>query len=105
MARSALLLAYGSKPADVRVASKDCCKYARGDEMAPELSTEAARREWLTRALEQEQSGEGQEDAPVDDESDDPLEGFDAERILARVQGRAGSNVVPVQFATVAGER
>ena len=65
---------------------------ARGDELPPELSTEAARREWLTRALEQEQSGEaeGQEDAPVDDEPDDPLEGFDAERILARVQGRAG---------------
>jgi transposase len=63
---------------------------ARGDEMPPELSTEVARREWLTRALEQEQSGEAQEDAPVDDESDDPLEGFDAERILARVQGRAG---------------
>jgi len=64
---------------------------ARGDELPPELSTEAARREWLTRALEQEQNGEREaEDAPVDDESDDPLEGFDAERILARVQGRAG---------------
>jgi hypothetical protein len=62
---------------------------ARGDELPAELSTEAARREWLTRALEQEQSGEAgaQEEAPVDDESDDPLEGFDAERILARVQG------------------
>ena len=65
---------------------------ARGDELPPEPSTEAARREWLTRALEQEQTGEAEarEDAPVDDESDDPLEGFDAERILARVQGRAG---------------
>jgi transposase len=63
---------------------------ARGDELPPELSTEAARRQWLTRALEQEQSGEAQEPAPVGDESDDPLEGFDAERILARVQGRAG---------------
>jgi transposase len=65
---------------------------ARGDELPPELSTGVARREWLTRALEQDQNGEAeaQEDAPVDDESDDPLEGFDAERILARVQGRAG---------------
>jgi transposase len=65
---------------------------ARGDELPPELSTEAARREWLTRALEQEQSAEAEldEGAPVEDGSGDPLEGFDAERILARVQGRQG---------------
>jgi len=65
---------------------------ARGDELPPELCTEAARREWLTRALAQEQSAEDEvdEDAPVEDESGDPLDGFDAERILARVQGRQG---------------
>src|SRR6516162_4342691 len=59
---------------------------ARGDELPPELSTEAARREWLTRALAEEQSA----DAEVEDDIDDSLEGFDAERILARVQGRQG---------------
>jgi transposase len=62
---------------------------ARGDELPPELSTEAARREWLTRALEQEQIEDG-EDEQAADEVDDPLAGFDAERILARMQGRAG---------------
>jgi hypothetical protein len=65
---------------------------ARGDELPPELQTEAGRREWLARALEQEQSAEGgtEEDEHVADEAGDPLDGFDAERILARVQGRAG---------------
>ncbi len=65
---------------------------ARGDELPPELSTEAARREWLTRALEQEQNSEAgvEEDAGVEEESGDPLEGFDGERILARTQGRQG---------------
>jgi transposase len=65
---------------------------ARGDELPPELSTEAARREWLTRALEEEQRAEGEVDEgpPVEDQDVDPLDGFDAERILARVQGRAG---------------
>jgi transposase len=67
---------------------------ARGDELPPELSTETARREWLTRALEQKQSLEEQsveeEEERVEEESGDPLDGFDAERILARTQGRAG---------------
>jgi transposase len=65
---------------------------ARGDELPPELSTEAARREWLTRALEQEQSARGDvdEDPPAEDQHGDPLEGFDPERILARTQGRQG---------------
>ena len=65
---------------------------ARGDELPPELATEASRREWLARALEQEQSAElePEEDEHVAEEAEDPLEGFDAERILARVQGRAG---------------
>ncbi|MGH8302780.1 MAG: transposase, partial [Steroidobacteraceae bacterium] len=65
---------------------------ARGDELPPELSSEVARREWLTRALEQEQSAETEvdEDPPVEDQDGDPLARFDAERILARTQGRAG---------------
>jgi transposase len=65
---------------------------ARGDELPPELRTEAGRREWLTRALEQEQTAEAEadDDASEPDEAGDPLEGFDAERILARTQGRAG---------------
>jgi transposase len=65
---------------------------ARGHELPPELSTEAARREWLTRVLDEERSVEAEvdEDAHVEDASDDPLDGFNAERILARVQGRAG---------------
>jgi transposase len=70
---------------------------ARGDELPPELSTEAARREWLARALEREQSAEAEAeeneeaaDEQAGEETGDPLDGFDAERILARVQGRAG---------------
>jgi transposase len=66
---------------------------ARGDELPPELSTEAARREWLTRALGPEQSAEAEtsEGAPVEaEESGGPLAGFDADRILARTQGRQG---------------
>jgi hypothetical protein len=65
---------------------------ARGDELPPELSSEAARREWLTRVLDEERSAEAEvdENVHVEDESDDPLDGFDAERILARVQGRDG---------------
>jgi hypothetical protein len=63
---------------------------ARGDELPPELSTEAARREWLTRALEPEQSAEDDDGEVAPDAAGDPLEGFDAERILARVQGRGG---------------
>jgi hypothetical protein len=64
---------------------------ARGDELPPELQTEAGRREWLTRVLEQEQAAEADgEDASEPDEAGDPLDGFDAERILARTQGRQG---------------
>jgi hypothetical protein len=65
---------------------------ARGDELPPELCTEAARREWLTRALEQERSDEAGIDAdpPEEGEERDPLDGFDPERILARTQGRQG---------------
>ena len=65
---------------------------ARGDELPPELSTEAGRREWLTRVLEQERTAEAESegDAVEADGGGDRLVGFDAERILARVQGREG---------------
>jgi transposase len=65
---------------------------ARGDELPPELCTEAARREWLMRALEQERSDEAGIDAdpPEEGEESDPLDGFDPERSLARTQGRQG---------------
>jgi transposase len=66
----------------------------RGDEFPDELATEAGRRAWIVRELERECADEEEpasaesstEDPPVDD----PLEGFDTEKILARVQGRAG---------------
>jgi transposase len=63
---------------------------ARGDELPPELRTEEGRREWLARHLRQaasERAGEGEADAADDDAA--PHE-FDAERIVARVQGREG---------------
>ena len=67
---------------------------ARGDEFPPELATEAGRRDWIVRELERERAGEGQ---PANEENDsqeppdeDPLDGFDTERIVARVQGREG---------------
>jgi transposase len=65
---------------------------ARGDELPPELSTEAARREWLTHALGEDQSVDAatQQEEQVAEDREDPLEGFDPERILARTQGRAG---------------
>ena len=65
---------------------------ARGDELPPELSTEAGRREWLTRALEQraERRGDGERGRGPTRSRDDPLDGFDAERIVARTQGRRG---------------
>jgi transposase len=67
---------------------------ARGDEFPPELATEAGRRDWIVRELERERAGEGQ---PANEENDspeqpdeDPLDGFDTERIVARTQGREG---------------
>ena len=65
---------------------------ARGDELPPELSTETGRREWLTRVLEQEQTAEADadHDSSGAGEEGDPLDGFDADRIVARTQGREG---------------
>jgi transposase len=63
---------------------------ARGDELPPELSTEAGRREWLARELERqrdgaESNGRGEEEPGSSDSHE-----FDAERIVSRVQGREG---------------
>ncbi len=61
---------------------------ARGDELPPELQTEEGRREWLARHLEQERVAKG-EDAEQTVEPE-PEHEFDAERIVARGQGREG---------------
>jgi len=64
---------------------------ARGDELPAELQTEAGRREWLERELACEQPAADDREGTADAESDeDPLDGFDVERIVARVQGREG---------------
>jgi transposase len=63
---------------------------ARGDELPPELQSEEGRREWLARHLGQEageREAEGEADA-ADDEA--AAREFDAERIVARIQGREG---------------
>ena len=62
---------------------------ARGDELPPELQTEAGRREWLERELAREQ----EEDERVEDGSEarpgeDPTDGFDPE--LIGPNGRRG---------------
>lgn len=51
---------------------------ARGDELPPELRTEAGRREWLERELARERA-EGQEER--DGSESDPADGFDPEVI------------------------
>jgi hypothetical protein len=64
----------------------------RGDEFPPEPATEACRREWIVRELERERAGEdppaSEQSAPQEPPVEDPLDGFDAERIVARTQGR-----------------
>jgi hypothetical protein len=60
---------------------------ARGDELPPELCTDEGRRAWLAREL----AGERDKDAAVEPEEEpDPGHEFDAEQIVARVQGRDG---------------
>ena len=53
---------------------------ARGDELPPELQTEGARREWLTRELARERESDG-EARPDDQSGGAPTDGFDVERI------------------------
>jgi transposase len=66
---------------------------ARGDELPPELQTEEGRREWLARHLDQERAARREQDGEtaVDEQADrGGHHEFDAERIVARVQGREG---------------
>ena len=67
---------------------------ARGDELPPELQTEAGRREWLLRELDCEPHKDdqptGEESEPEEQSASEPTAGFDVERILARTQGRVG---------------
>jgi transposase len=64
---------------------------ARGDELPPELQTEEGRREWLARHLEPH-AAERELEAGADAAEEEAPTGheFDAERIVARVQGREG---------------
>ncbi|MEA2302423.1 MAG: hypothetical protein QOE44_2958 [Solirubrobacteraceae bacterium] len=61
---------------------------ARGDELPQGLSTEAGRRGWLARELAGEREADSDAEAPKEDS--DPAHEFDAQRIVARVQGRNG---------------
>ncbi len=70
---------------------------ARGDELPPELSTDAGRREWLARELKAQRAANSESDAeviagPLEDGEPPRKEDheFDAQRIVARVQGREG---------------
>ena len=61
----------------------------------PELATEAGRREWIVRELERERarariSRRARRTGPRSSRLSDPMDGFDAERIVARTQGREG---------------
>ena len=64
---------------------------ARGDELPPELATAEGRRAWLERefARQRAENGESDANATAEDDSGEGYE-FDAERIVARVQGRDG---------------
>jgi len=56
----------------------------RGDELPEELQTEAGRREWLARELARERAVRDESSESASDHE------FDRERIVSRVQGRAG---------------
>jgi transposase len=67
----------------------------RGDELPSELATEEGRREWLARELERQRTADGEDDATATATADggrgcDGEYEFDAEQIVARVQGRDG---------------
>jgi hypothetical protein len=61
---------------------------ARGDELPQGLSTEAGRRAWLARELAGEREAGSDAEAPKEESA--PAHEFDAQRIVARVQGRNG---------------
>jgi hypothetical protein len=60
---------------------------SRGDELPPELSTDEGRRAWLARELAVERASESGTDRESGPESEHE---FDAEKIVARLQGRNG---------------
>jgi len=63
----------------------------RGDELPPELQTEEGRREWLARHLESQPADrEPDAEAEAGEDGASTAHEFDAERIVARVQGREG---------------
>jgi hypothetical protein len=61
---------------------------ARGDELPDELSTDEGRRAWLARELTAKRDSET--DSDEEDGEPEPGYQFDAEKIVARVQGRDG---------------
>jgi hypothetical protein len=61
---------------------------ARGDELPDELSTDEGRRAWLARELTAKR--ESETDSDEEDGEPEPGYEFDAEKIVARVQGRDG---------------
>jgi transposase len=63
---------------------------ARGDELPDELCTEEGRRAWLARELAARRDAAEQPQREGEPEQAEEREGFDAERIVARVQGRQG---------------
>jgi transposase len=65
---------------------------ARGDELPEELRTAEGRREWLARVLAEDQAidDDQNDDPPSGEQTSDPGDGFDAELIIARGQGRQG---------------
>jgi transposase len=63
---------------------------ARGDQLPEELQTEEGRRAWLARELAAQRAGEDESGADDRQQSTDEPHEFDAEKIVSRVQGRAG---------------
>jgi transposase len=57
---------------------------ARGDELPEELRSQAGRRAWLARELGEDRDAGGEDSEPAAEHE------FDRERIVSRVQGRAG---------------
>ena len=64
---------------------------ARGDELPEELQTDEGRRAWLARELAARREAKRERDENGDNDDGSPAERqFDAEEIVARVQGRDG---------------
>jgi transposase len=65
---------------------------ARGDELPDDLATDAGRRVWLQRELAAQRAAvvEERDDPAAQESATDDRHEFDTERIVSRVQGRAG---------------